>query len=317
MKALVFSEGVKWSENIPQPVPQKNEALCRVLMAGICNTDIEIIRGYMDFKGILGHEFVGIVEEVNGLAQHLTGKRVVGEINCGCGSCDLCRQGLSRHCPERNVLGIQGKDGCFTEYVTMPLENLHLVPEGIKDEEAVFCEPLAAALEIQEQIAIQPEDRVLVLGDGKLGLLVSLSLRNISLDLTVAGRFENKLNIAIDKGIRTKLHTELGEDLYDIVVEATGTFAGFATAMRMVRPRGTIVLKSTVAAKEALDLAPLVIQEITVVGSRCGPFPPALKALQNDVDVKPLITAVFPFDKAIEALARAQEPAALKVLLSM
>ena len=137
------------------------------------------------------------------------------------------------------------------------------------------------------------------------------------MDLTVAGRFENKLNIAIDKGIRTKLHTELGEDLYDIVVEATGTFAGFATAMRMVRPRGTIVLKSTVAAKEALDLAPLVIQEITVVGSRCGPFPPALKALQNDVDVKPLITAVFPFDKAIEALARAQEPAALKVLLSM
>lgn len=317
MKALVFSDGIEWREDFPQPAPQRNEALVRVLMAGICNTDIEIIKGYMGFSGILGHEFVGRVDEVNGSAPDLMGKRVVAEINCGCGDCDFCRQDLSRHCQARSVVGIQGRDGCFTEYVTVPLQNLHGVPEGVEDESAVFCEPLAAALEIQEQISIRPEDRILVLGDGKLGLLIALSLRHISPYLTLAGRFRSKLNIAAEKGIHTRLHPDLGSGLYDIVVEATGTFTGFETAMQKVRPRGTIVLKSTVAARNALNLAPLVINEITVVGSRCGPFPAALQALRDDIDVRPLISAVYPFDKALDALARAQEPEALKILLDM
>ncbi len=317
MKAIVFDNKLNFTDTYPMPEPMENEALIRVLMAGICNTDIEITKGYTGFKGVIGHEFVGIVEKINGKNQSLLNKRVVGEINCGCGKCEYCKKGLKNHCPERKVLGIVNKQGAFAEYITLPLENLHVVPENISDEEAVFAEPLAAAFEILRQIQIKPDDKILIMGDGKLGLLVSLALHISHSNLILAGRHENKLRIAKDKGVETLLFNKLPVKRdYDIVVESTGSADGFETALKLIKPRGVIILKSTVAAGKEINLAPVVVDEITVIGSRCGPFEPALDLLSKKlIDVKPLITEIYSFDKAKEAFERATAKDALKVII--
>src|SRR5579862_2003917 len=280
MKALtVGSDGLCFRDNWPEPSIDDDEALVRVRMAGICNTDLEIVRGYMGYSGVLGHEFVGEVD----------GRRVVGEINAACGTCSFCRQGLDRHCPNRTVLGILGRDGAFADYLALPCRNLHQIPDSLEDDVAVFVEPTAAAFEILEQVALQPEDRVALLGDGKLALLIAQVLRD-HCRLRVFGKHPEKLALLTD----IDASTESPAGHFDVVVEATGTSHGFQQAMELVRPRGTLVLKSTVAAAADLNLAPLVINEVTVVGSRCGPFQPAIEALASGrVDPRPLIQGVY------------------------
>ena len=319
MKAVVFDEGLKLDKNYAKPVPQKGEALVRVTLAGICNTDYEITKGYMGYKGILGHEAVGIVEEVNSNDQSLVGKRVVAEISYGCDdpNCPWCAVKNYRHCPNRHTLGIWRKDGCFAEYFTMPVNVLFEVPACVSDEQAVFVEPLAAALEINEQLHIKPMDRVIVLGDGKLGLTTALALSAQNLDVLLVGKHQNKLDIAKAQGVKTRLLADLKQEkIYDVVVEATGSLSGFETAMALVRPRGVLVLKSTIAASKEFNLAPIVIDEITVLGSRCGQFPPALRMLASGkIDFKPLISAVYSVDDAIEAFEKNKEKDTLKVLI--
>ena len=317
MKALVFDKELIFVKDYPKPMPQNGEALIKLTYAGICNTDVEITKGYMGFKGICGHEFLGIVEEINSQDKTLLGKRVTGEINLGCGSCSDCYNNMQRHCQNRQTLGIYKKDGAFAEYLTLPIENLLEIPENVKDEEAILIEPLAAALEILEQVHIKPADKIAVLGDGKLGLLISLVLSTTQADLTTIGKHENKLNILNKQGIKTKFLKEVNEiKCYDIVVDATGSVDGFEKAVSLVKPRGIFVLKSTVAAEKPLNLAPIVIDEITVVGSRCGQFKPALRLLQKNVlNLKPLITKIFNFNQAKEAFDFAQEKGVLKVIL--
>lgn len=317
MKSIVFDGELRFLRDYPVPEPAGSEALIRVLLAGICNTDLEITRGYMGFRGVIGHEFVGVVEKAGGGGRHMEGRRVTGEINCGCGRCEYCLKGLRSHCPQRKVLGILGKDGALAEYLTLPMENLHEVPENLSDEEAVFAEPLAAAFEITEQVHVRPLDRILVMGDGKLGLLASMVLGLHSENVTLVGKHESKLGIARGRNINALSIDDLKrEKIYDMVVEATGRAEGLETAFSLVRPRGTIVLKSTVAQGKEMNLAPVVIDEITVVGSRCGPFGPALKALSERlVDVRPLITGIFTFDRAGEAFEKARERESLKVLM--
>lgn len=319
MKAVVFDGRLRLTNDRPIPSPPHGEALIRVTMAGICNTDIEITKGYLGFKGTMGHEFTGVVEAVGGRSKKLIGKRVVGEINCGCGHCIFCLGGLEKHCPDRTTLGILGRDGAFAEYTLLPLRNLHEIPDGITDEEAVFTEPLAAAFEILEQVRIGPSDRVLVLGDGKLGILCALALKITGADLTLAGKHPWKLGVARDQGVPVAHGKDLlPTNKYDVVVEATGRADALETAMKLTRPRGTIVLKSTVARGAPIDLAPLVIDEIMVFGSRCGPFKPALKALENGlIDVNPLISAVFPFEDAKKAISFAKKRGVLKVLMDL
>lgn len=317
MKALVFDKELIFVKDYPKPMPQNGEALIKLTYAGICNTDVEITKGYMGFKGICGHEFLGIVEEINSQDKTLLGKRVTGEINLGCGSCSDCYNNMQRHCQNRQTLGIYKKDGAFAEYLTLPIENLLEIPENVKDEEAILIEPLAAALEILEQVHIKPADKIAVLGDGKLGLLISLVLSTTQADLTTIGKHENKLNILNKQGIKTKFLKEVNEiKCYDIVVDATGSVDGFEKAVSLVKPRGIFVLKSTVAAEKPLNLAPIVIDEITVAGSRCGQFKPALRLLQKNVlNLKPLITKIFNFNQAKEAFDFAQEKGVLKVIL--
>ncbi len=317
MKALVFDGKVTLKE-IPRPEPSAGEALVRVRMAGICRTDIEISRGYMDFRGVLGHEFVGVVEESS--RAELKGARVVGEINAGCGECKLCKQGLARHCAHRTVLGIQGRDGAMAEYLCLPDANLLKVPNGLSDEQAVFAEPLAAALEILEQVKIEPAQRVLVLGDGKLGLLVSLVLRLTGCDLLLVGKHREKLEIFARAGGSVLLLEDLlrNEDRFDVVVEASGNPSGWDMAVQRVKPRGTLVLKSTYHGSLAFNPAPLVINEVSVVGSRCGLFAPALRIMaQGLVDPTPLITDIFPLEQADRAFERALQGDAIKVLMKM
>ena len=319
MKAVVFDEGLKLDKNYAKPVPQKGEALVRVTLAGICNTDYEITKGYMGYKGILGHEAVGIVEEVNSDDKSLVGKRVVAEISYGCDdpNCPWCAVKNYRHCPNRHTLGIWRKDGCFAEYFTMPVNVLFEVPENVSDEQAVFVEPLAAALEINEQLHIKPMDRIIVLGDGKLGLTTALALNAQNLNVLLVGKHQNKLDIAKAQGVKTRLLADLKQEkIYDVVVEATGSLSGFETAMALVRPRGVLVLKSTIAASKEFNLAPIVIDEITVLGSRCGQFPPALRMLERGaIDFKPLISATYSVDNAIEAFEKNKEKDTLKVLI--
>lgn len=317
MKAVIFDGSLKLVNDWPKPEPGPGEALIKVRMSGICNTDLEILKGYLGFAGVIGHEFTGIVEAVNGKQKGLVGKRVVGEINCGCGACDLCRKGLERHCPERTTLGILGRDGALAEYTALPASNLHMVPDELADEEAVFTEPLAAAFEILEQVHVRPADRVLVMGDGKLGILCALTLRLTGAGVSLAGKHPEKMKIAVAQGVQGLSPRELDQaKKYDIVVEATGRAEVFESAMKLVRPRGTIVLKSTVAQGVPVNLAPLVIDEINVVGSRCGLFAPALKALDNGlINVKPLISAVFSFAEAKKAFAAAKQRNSLKVLI--
>ena len=320
MKAVVFDEELKLVDNYEKPVPKEGEALVRVTLAGICNTDYEITKGYMGYCGVLGHEAVGIVEEVNDVDKSLVGKRVVPEISYGCKEpdCLWCAQKLYRHCPNRHTLGIFHKDGVFAQYFTMPVEVLFEVPDNVPDEQAVFVEPLAAALEILEQHHIKPFEKVVILGDGKLGLITALALNALNIDVTLVGKHQNKLDIAKAQGCKTALLNEFPvEKKYDVVVEATGSISGFETALALTRPRGVLVLKSTVAASKEFNLAPVVIDEITVLGSRCGQFPDALRLLKSGrVDFSPLISAVYPADKAIEAFEKNKEKDTLKVLLS-
>lgn len=324
MKAVVFDNGLKYDNNYPKPLPQKGEALIRVTLAGICNTDHEITKGYMGYKGILGHEFVGIVEEVNSDKPEdkaWIGKRVVAEISWGCDdpNCEWCAKKNYRHCPNRHTIGIWKKDGCFAEYLTLPTNILFEVPENVPDEQAVFVEPLAAACEIMEQLHIEPMKKVLVLGDGKLGLTTALALNAFNLDVLLVGKHQNKLDIARAQGVKTQLlESFTPEKIYDVVVEATGTASGFETSMSLTKPRGVLVLKSTVATGKELNLAPIVIDEITVLGSRCGQFPPALRLLKNNrIDFKPFISGIYKIDNAIEAFEKNKEKDTLKILLRM
>lgn len=317
MKAVVFDDELKLIKDYEKPVPKKGEALIKVIMAGICNTDYEITKGYMGYKGILGHEFVGVVEEINDDDKSLLGKKVVGEINNGCGKCELCHKGLERHCFNRQTLGIWQKDGCMAQYLAWPLKNLLEVPSNVPDEQAVLVEPLAAGLEILEQLHIQPIEKVVILGDGKLGLTTALALNASNLDVLLVGKHKNKLDLAAAQGVKTKLLENLDiKKEWDFVVEATGSISGFETALALTKPRGTLVLKSTVAASKEFNLAPIVIDEIRVQGSRCGQFAPALRLLASGkVNFAPLISAVYNIDDALEAFEKNKEYGTLKVLI--
>src|SRR5262245_652916 len=288
-------------------------ALIKVHLAGICSTDLQIFKGYMGFHGVPGHEFVGSVVEG---PQELVSKRVVGEINFACGRCDYCNRGLGRHCPSRSVMGILGADGAFAGFVSVPVTNLHVVPASVSDEEAVLTEPLAAAFEILEQVQVNPGDEVLVLGDGKLGNLCAQVLRLTGANVTALGKHEDKLKLIKRSGGNTMLLSDLQCRPFDVVVEAMGSASGLELAMSAIRPRGTLVLKSTIAGEHRVSLAPLVINEITVVGSRCGIFPPALEALsEKTISVTPMIEKIYPLSEGIEAVAHAGKPGARKILL--
>lgn len=321
MRALVFNNKLELKQNFEKPTPKENEALIKVKLVGICNTDYEITKGYMGYNGILGHEFVGVVEEINGEDKSLLGKRVVGEINLGCKNCDYCAKGLERHCPNRQTLGIFNKNGCFADYVTLPLSNLLEVSEKINNETAVFVEPLAAALEILEQLHIKPYEKVCVLGDGKLGLITALALNASNVDVTLVGKHQNKLDLAKEQNVKTVLLENLKQDdnkSFDVVVEATGRVSGFETSLSLVKPRGVLVLKSTIATGKELNLAPIVIDEITVLGSRCGQFAPALRLMEkNVIDFSKLVSAKLSFDDAILGFEKNKEKNTIKILLEM
>lgn len=319
MKAVIFDNGLKLDKDYAKPTPKKGEALIKVNTIGICNTDYEITKGYMGYKGILGHEFTGVVEQINADDNTLQGKRVVGEINCGCGECEWCHQGLERHCFNRSTLGIWQREGCFAEYVCLPVKNLLEIPANVTDEEAVFVEPLAAALEILEQLHIPPFKKVVVLGDGKLGLMIALSLNAAGLDITLVGKHENKLDIAKEQGVKTKLLDEIEINKeYDYVVEATGSISGLETSLALTKPRGTLILKSTIAASKEFNFAPVVVDEITIVGSRCGQFAPALRLLESKrIDVNPLISHIFDIDDSIEAFEKNKDKSSIKVLVKI
>ncbi|MBI4831130.1 MAG: alcohol dehydrogenase catalytic domain-containing protein [Candidatus Lindowbacteria bacterium] len=317
MRALVFDGGLKLLSDYPAPQRLPGESLIRVKLAGICNTDLEIAKGYMGYSGLLGHEFVGIVEESD--SRELVGKRVVGEINISCGRCELCASGLRNHCQSRSVLGIMSHPGAMADFCTLPDSNLHVVPDNLSDEIAVFCEPAAAAYEILAQTPIEPGQFVVVLGDGKLGLLVAQVLKTTGADVLLIGRHPQKLGLAAGWSIRTATSEDSWKaNQAHVVVDCTGSTEGFAAALDMVRPRGVIVIKTTVAERFSINLAPLVINEITVVGSRCGPFEPALKALSDgSIRVGEMITKTFPIEQAVEAFEFASQPALLKVLLRL
>jgi len=317
VRALVFDEGLRFTE-APIPEPGEGEALVHVRLAGVCNTDLEILRGYMGYRGIPGHEFVGIVEHSGN--EHLLGKRVVGEINCACGSCCYCEMEMPHHCVDRTVLGISGRDGAFAEYLVLPEENLHLVPETVGDEVAVFTEPTAAAFRILEQVRVSEGDRAIVLGDGKLGQIVAQVLWLRTKQLVCIGKHEWKLELLRRHQVGTALIDDLEQIVIepgaDVVVEATGSPEGLEHALRLVRPEGTVVLKTTVSEDAALDLSAGVVNEVRIVGSRCGPFRPALEALGlGTVDVRPMITEVFPLNEGERALERAGESDVMKVLI--
>ncbi len=317
MRALLLDKDLRLVEDYPTPEPAAGEALIRVSVAGICNTDLELVRGYMQFRGIPGHEFVGVVERAPG-AEEWENRRVVGEINAACGECPTCRAGRPTHCPHRTTLGIAGRDGAFAEYLTLPVHNLLPVPDSILDEVAVFTEPLAAACEILQQVHVHPTDRVVVLGDGKLGLLCAQALALTGCDLTAVGHHQEKLDILARRGIPTTLEDEAVEPGADLVIEATGHPGGYAAARRLVRPRGTVVLKSTYHGSLDADLTMVVVDEITLAGSRCGPFAPALRLLERGlVDVAPLVQARYPLGEALTAFERAARPGTLKVLVEM
>jgi threonine dehydrogenase-like Zn-dependent dehydrogenase len=314
MRAVTFEDGrARAREDYPKPVRGPGEALVRVSVAGICNTDIEILRGYMSFSGVMGHEFVGVVEEADTKA--LVGRRVVGEINCPCGTCPLCEMDLGRHCRKRTVLGIQGRDGAFAEYLTLPETNLHFVSDSTADEAAVFAEPVAAAFRILDEAPLQRSDRCAVLGDGKLGLLVAQVLHPRA-RVTLIGHNQGKLAVAKSLGITA--HTEEGfaEKDFDVVIDCTGSAGGFKAALAMLRPQGTLVVKTTVAGEVPVPMWQVVVDEIKIIGSRCGPFEPALKALHNDaVRVEPLVSARYALTDFDAAIAKAREKDSLKILL--
>ncbi len=314
MKAIFWDgDAVTLDSSYLPPVPDQSTAIVKVHLAGICSTDLQIFKGYMKFRGVPGHEFVGSVSHG---PKEWSGKRVVGEINFGCGNCEFCARDLTRHCPNRTVMGILNADGAFAEYVAVPVENLHPVPGSISDEQAVFTEPLAAAFEILRQIQISTGDEILILGDGNLGNLCAQVLRLTGAKVTVLGKHRDKLELIKRAGVRTMLLNDWKPRLLDVVVEATGSAVGLELAISAVRPRGTLVLKSTIAGAHQVSLAPLVINEINLVGSRCGVFPDALEALAvNHVSVAPLIEQVYPLEHGIEAIQHAERHGARKILL--
>lgn len=317
MQALLFDQELVFDQDYRRPEPGPGEALIRVRLAAICNTDLELVRGYRQYRGVLGHEFVGKVQScsdtgITGEADEWIGHRVVGEINVGCGECTLCRQGIPSQCREREAVGILDRDGAFADYLVLPLKNLHRVPGHMPDEVAVFTELLAAALQTLSLVHIRPQDRVGVVGDGKLGLLVAQVLATACPDVTLVGHHPEKLALAAGWGIRPGPPTrEL-----DLVVECSGSPGGLMSALDLVRPRGTVVLKSTYHQFAEINLSQVVVDEIRLVGSRCGPFPPALRLLESGrVDVGSLIEATYPLAEGLAAMAHAGRPGALKVLL--
>lgn len=315
MRAIVL-EGNSLSSRTdhPQPTPLDGEVLVRVIRAGVCETDLQLMRGYMGFSGVLGHEFVGIAE-----SGPMKGRRVVGEINCSCWNCPTCQAGAPSHCPNRTVLGILNHDGAFADYIAVPQRNLHVVPDDMPTDVAAFTEPVAAAFQIPAQMTILRHDRIVVLGDGRLGNLCAQVLAHLSKDVTVVGKHEEKLALLKTLGIKTALLPEFGtrRDV-DIVVDCTGSPTGLPTALTLVSPRGTIVLKTTVAGEQTLALAPVVIDEVTILGSRCGPFDRALTALATgEVDVLPMISARYGLADGIAAIEHARTRPVLKVLIDV
>jgi threonine dehydrogenase-like Zn-dependent dehydrogenase len=313
MRALVFDGTLRLVGDQAVPVPTSTEALLRVRRAGICNTDLELMSGMYGFSGVLGHEFVA---EVAAGPDQLLGTRVVGEINVTCGQCDFCQQGIPSQCRHRKAVGIHDYPGAFADYLTLPVENLHPVPATVPDEAAVFVEPLAAALQVAEAVQVAPCDRVVVLGAGKLGLLVAQVLRLTGADLAVVVRRQKPAELLARWGIPAVEKSQLPAEQADVVVDCTGQAAGFADALELVRSRGTIVLKSTYQGQPQADLTQVAVREIRVVGSRCGPFPAALRLLEHGlVDILSMIDAHYPLDEALAALQKAGEPGVLKVML--
>lgn len=310
---------LRFRKDVPEPVPLEGEALVKVRLAGICGTDLELLKGYAPFSGIPGHEFVGEIVRAPRQPQR-EGQRVVGEINISCGSCRSCLAGRPNHCEKRAVVGIKNRNGAFADYLCLPLKNLIAVPEAVSDDAAVFVEPLAAALRIQQQIQVRQPDRVLIIGAGRLGQLVARTLALIDCELSVMARYKNQQSILTAAGIAWMTENELRERAFDIVIEASGSPGGFALARAAVRPAGSIVLKSTTSggAELPFDFSSLVVDEITLIGSRCGPFAPALDLLEKQrVDPTVLITKRYRLNEAKAAFRQAAEPGVLKILFQI
>jgi threonine dehydrogenase-like Zn-dependent dehydrogenase len=317
MRALVFDGSLSFHPRQPEPAAAQGDTLVRVRQAGICSTDLEITKGYMGFSGILGHEFVG--EVVQSADRSLIGQRVVGEINVVCGRCDLCMSGLSSHCRNRSVLGIVNRDGAFADYLRLPAMNLHALPASVDDDAATFVEPLAAAYQVLKQLNFEGRKWVTVLGDGRLGLLVAQVLRDANCQVRVIGKHPQKLALCEKWSIRSRpLADIVPRHDQDVVIDCTGSVSGFELALKMVRPRGTIVLKTTTAAGKPLNLAPVVIDEINIIGSRCGPFREAIRALaEKRVDITSLIHRRMKLEQGVEAMELAGRPGVLKVILNI
>ena len=316
MQALWLEhQNLRLRQDIPVPQPAPGSALVKVHLAGICATDLEMVHGYYPFSGVLGHEFVGSVAAAPEAPEWL-GQRVVGEINLACSDCPSCRRGHPSHCENREVLGMRNHHGAIAEYLCLPIQNLQRVPQEVPDELAVFCEPLAAALEINQQVHIHPEDRVLLVGAGRLGQLISLTLSLTGCDLSVVVRHPYQRKLLEARHIAIISETQIKERAWDVVVDATGSAAGFELARKAVRPRGTLILKSTYKGNVEVNLSALVVDEISLIGSRCGPFSAALRALNYGwVDPSPLITARYPLSQAIQALEHAAQSGVLKILI--
>ena len=316
MKGLWLEKGeLKYRDDIPDPELTNGEALIKVLLAGVCSTDIELVKGYYPFFGVLGHEFVGqVIKAPTDPAWE--GKRVVGEINAVCGECEACKAGRPTHCENRTVLGIKGRNGVFAEYCTLPVENLHEVPPSLPNDVAVFTEPLAAAMEIHQQVHIHPSDRVVLIGAGRLGMLIAFSIMVNGCELKVVARRNRARRMLKNRGIMTIGVEDIHPRMADIVIDATGNPEGFLLAKRAVRPRGKIILKSTYKGSVNVDLSSVVVDEITLIGSRCGPFAPALKLLENAV-VNPidLIDGKYQLSDGVKALEKAGSPGVLKILI--
>src|SRR5689334_5643470 len=317
MRALTFDKTLTFDARRPDPIADDGDTLVKVRQAGICATDLEITKGYMGFTGVLGHEFVG--EVVSSPNKDLVGQRVVGEINVVCGRCDLCLSGLSSHCRNRSVVGILNHDGAFADYLRLPAANLHVVPSSVDDDAAVFVEPLAAAFQVLKQVNFDGRKWATVLGDGRLGLLVAQVLRDAGCQVRVIGKHPEKLALCEKWSIRSRpLEDIVPRHDQDVVIDCTGSASGFELALQMVRPRGTIVLKTTAAAGKPLNLAPAVIDEINIIGSRCGPFREAIRALtEKRIDVASLIHRRMKLEQGVEAMELAGRPGVLKVLLTL
>jgi len=317
MRALIFDQSLSYQPRRPEPAAGDGDTLIRVRQSGICATDLEIVKGYMGFHGVLGHEFVGQV--VQSPDRELVGKRVAGEINVACGRCDLCLAGLANHCRDRTVLGIHKHDGAFADFVRLPAINLHVLPDSIDDDAAVFIEPLAAAFQVLKQIKLDGRRWVTVLGDGRLGLLVAQVLRNAGCPVRVIGKHPAKMALCEKWQIRSRpLADIVPRHDQDAVIECTGSPAGLELAVKMTRPRGTVILKTTGAAGAPVNLSPVVIDEISIIGSRCGPFREARAALaEKQVDVTSLIHRRMKLEQGVEAMELAGRPGVLKVILTL